>query len=230
MKYIYKVTNSLAVLSLIPVLLFMPMFRFIAVVGTSSSGSNPLMGIVGGLLGEILDINAIIEKTIGINIEKLLEFYTIPEAYNMFMGEGANEALKSFDISLFPETVINFFTAAGILFIAALVFALLALIFGIFTKKKIITASFSALGFISTFAASKCFTYIAEQFISGKISVVEIFSKMEALANYEKYIKMIDFDIRIFELGSAYTMMLVIFGTLILLNIGFKLADSVADV
>ncbi len=229
MKYIYKITNSLAVLALIPVLLLMPMFRFIAVVGTSSGGSNPLMGVVGGLLGEIFDINAIIEKAIGINIENLPEFYTISEAYNMFAGEGANEALKGFDISLFPETVINFFTAAGILFIAALVFALLALIFGLFTKKKIIPAVFSALGFISTFAANRCFTHIAEQFVSGRISMLEILSKVEALAEYEKYLKMIDFDIRIFELGSAYTMMLVIFGVIMLLNIGFILYDSVAD-
>lgn len=229
MKIIYKITNSLAVLALIPVILLMPMFRFIAVVGTSSAGDNPLMGIVGGLIGEIFDINAIIEKAIGINIEKLPEFYTIPEFYNMFAGENANEAIKSFDFSLFPENVINFFTAAGILFIAALVFALITLICGIFTKKKLVTCSFAALGFASTFAANKCFTYIAEQFVSGRISMVEILSKLESLVKYEKYIKMIDFDIRIFELSSAYTMMLVIFGVLILLNIGFKLYDSVAD-
>lgn len=229
MKYIYKITNSLAALALIPVLLLMPMFRFIAVIGTSSGGENPLMGVVTGIIGEIFDINAIIEKAIGINIENLPEFYTISEAYNLFAGENANEALKSFDVSLFPETVINFFTAAGILFIAALVFAIFALIFGLFTKKKIIPAVFSVLGFISTFAANKCFTHIADQFVSGKISLVDIFSKLEALAGYEKYIQMIDFDIRIFELGSAYTMMLVIFGALILLNIGFILYDSVAD-
>ena len=116
------------------------------------------------------------------------------------------------------------------LFAVALLFAVLALIFGIFTKKRILTASFSALGFISTFAAGKCFTYIAEQFVSGKISVVEILSKVEALSNYEKYLDMLNFDIRIFELSSAYTMMLVIFGAIILLNIGFRLYDSVADV
>ncbi len=228
MKYIYKITNSLAVLALIPVLLFLPMFRFIAVVDTSG-GSNPLMGVVGGILGGIFDINAIIEKAVGINIENMPEFYTIPEAYNMFIGEGANEAFKNFDFSLFPETVKNYFTAAGILFAAALLFALITLIFGIFTKKRILTASFSALGFITTFAANKCFTYIADQFVSGKISVVEILSKMEALANYEKYLDMLNFDIRIFELGSAYTMMLVIFGAIVLLNIGFRLYDSVAD-
>lgn len=229
MKYIYKITNSLAVLALIPVLMLLPMFRFIAVVDTAS-GSNPLMGVVSGIIGEIFDINAIIEKAVGINIENLPEFYTIPEAYNMFAGEGANEAFKTFDFSLFPETAVNYFTAAGILFAAALLFALLTLIFGIFTKKKILTASFSALGFITTFAANKCFTYIAEQFVTGKISVVEILSKVEALSGYQKYLDMISFDIRIFELSSAYTMMLVIFGAIVLLNIGFKLADSVTDV
>lgn len=223
MKIIYKITNTLAVLALVPVLLFLPMFRFIAVVGASSD--NQLISLLGGLL----DINAIIERVTGINIENLPEFYTIKEAWEMFAGDGANAAFSQLDASALPETAVKFFSATGILFAAALLFAVLALIFGLFTKKKILTAAFSALGFVSTFAANKCFTHIAEQLVSGKISVMEILSKIEALAEYETYINLINFDIRIFELDSAYTMMLVIFGALIFLNLGFKLAESATD-
>lgn len=223
MKYIYKITNSLSVLALIPVLLFLPMFRFIAVVEASSD--NQLISLIGGLL----DINAIIEKATGINIENLPEFYTIKEAWEMFAGDGANEAFTQIDASVLPETAVKFFSAAGILFAVALLFAVLVLIFGLFTKKRIFTAIFSALGFGCTFAANKCFTHIADQLVSGKISVTEILSKIESLENYATYIDLINFDIRIFELDSAYTMMLVVFGALIFLNLGFKLAESATD-
>lgn len=221
MKIVYKITNSLVALAIIPVLLFLPLFRFISVVGVAST--NILTSLIGGFV----DINPIIEKVTGINIEKLPEFYTIQQVYELFFGEKANSAFADFDVSVIPENVISFFTAAFILFIVALLFALLILIFGLFAKKKYITATFSALGFISTFAANKCFSYIAEQMVSGKISVANILSGVKALTEYETMLKYLNFDIRIFELSSAYTMMLIIFGALFLLSIGFMLAESV---
>lgn len=220
MKYIYKITNSLAALALIPVLLFLPMFRFISVVGATSD--NQLLSI----LGSMLDVNTIIEKVTGLNIENLPEFYTIRQAYEMFTGNETMAFLSDFDVSMLPEEAISYATAAGVFFVAALVFAALALVFGIFVKKKTVPAIFSVLGFGCTFGANKCFTYVAEQFVSGKISVVEILSKMEAMAEYQNYLKYLNFDIRILELDSAYTMMMVIFGAMILINVGFMLADS----
>ncbi len=220
MKIFYKIINSLVVLSLIPVLLFLPLFRFISVVNVAST--NILTSLIGGFV----DINPIIEKATGINIEKLPEFYTVRQAYELFFGEKANNAFAEFDMSVIPENVKVFFTAAFVLFVFALVCALLVLICGIFTKKKALTISFSALGFISTFAANKCFAYIADQMVSGKISVVNILKGVKALSSYESMLKYLDFDIRIFELSSAYTMMLIIFGALILLGIGFMVAET----
>lgn len=220
MKILYKITNSLVALSIIPVLLFLPLFRFISVVSVAST--NILTSLIGGFV----DLNPIIEKVTGINIEKLPEFYTIQQAYDLFFGEKANDAFLNFDTSVIPENVKAFFIAAFVLFVFALVCALLVLIFGLFTKKKILTASFSALGFISTFAANKCFAFIAEQLVSGKISVVNILKGVEALAEYETMLKYLNFDIRIFELSSAYTMLLIIFGALFIMSIGFYLAES----
>lgn len=220
MKIFYKIINSMVTLSIIPVLLFLPLFRFVSVVNVAST--NILTSLIGGFV----DINPIIEKATGINIEKLPEFYTVKQAYELFFGEKANNAFAEFDMSVIPDNVTAFFTAAFSLFVFALVCALLVLLFGLFTKKKILSISFSALGFISVFAANKCFTYIADQMVSGKISVINILKGVKALTEYESMLKYLEFDIRIFELSSAYTMLLIIFGALFLLSIGFMIAES----
>lgn len=223
MKILYKVTNSLVSLAIIPVLLFLPLFRFIAVVNVAST--NILTSIIGG----IVDVNALIEKATGINIENLPEFYTISEAYNLLFGEKANDAFSGLDPSAIPAEAKGFFTAAFVLFVFALVCALVVLISGLFTKKMTLSATFAVLGFVSTFASNKCFSFIAEQLVSGKISVVNILKGVEALKSYESVLKYLSFDIRIFELSSAYTMLLIIFGALFLISIGFKLADSTVN-
>ena len=223
MKILYKVTNSLVSLAMIPVLLFLPLFRFIAVVDVSSSN------IITSLIGGIVDVNSLIEKATGINIEKLPEFYTIPEVYELFFGEKASEAFSGFDTSVIPAEVKGFFTAAFILLVFAIVCALVVLISGLFTKKMVLPATFSVLGFVSTFAANKCFAFIADQLVSGKISVINMLKGAEALKNYESVLKYLSFDIRIFELSSAYTMLLIIFGALFLISIGFRLADSTVN-
>ncbi len=230
MKILYKIINSVITLALIPVLLFLPMFRFISVVGTSDT--NPLgqlAGLLGGALsglGSNLSINAIIAKITGIDIENLPEFYTIKEGYELFFGEKANDVFTQVNPDILPPEMVKWFTAAGILFIVALVFAVIVLICGLFVKQKSVTAIFAALGFACTLAANYCFDTIAHQLISGKISVVQILTQMDAFSKYKTIVEALNFDIRIFELSSAYTMMLVVFGLLVLLNIGFKLADN----
>lgn len=220
MKIIYKITNTLAALTIIPALLFLPMFRFIATVGVASD--NQILSLLGGLL----DINQIIEKATGINIENLPEFYTIREAYDMFLGEGTNGAFAGIDTSVVPEVMKTFFTLAFSLFVAALVFALVTVITGFFSKKLTVPTVFSVLGMASVFSANFCFRHVADQLVSGKISVTSILKGIPSLADYSTYIDYIDFDVRIFELGNAYNALLLIFGALILLNVGFKLAQS----
>ncbi len=226
MKILYKILNTVAALALAPVLLFLPLFRFVATVDVSSIGGNQLGALLGGLIGGLVDINAVIEKVTGINIENLPEFYTIREVYDMFFGPEANGAFADFNAAAIPQNVTQFFTAAFILLCVALGFALIVIITGLFTKKKYLTASFAAMGFISTFAANKCFTYIADQLVSGKISMVNILKGIQGLENYQKYLEYLNFDIRIFELSSAYTILLIVFGALVLLNIGFAVAET----
>ncbi len=224
MKIIYKILNSVAVLALFPVLLFLPLFRFIMDIGVNSS--NTLLSI----LGSALDIKSIITSATGIDFAKLPETYTVLDVYNMLFSENATFSTAGLDASVIPEEIVKFFTAAGILLAVALFFALIALIIGLFTKKKLVAATFGALGFISTFSAAKCFDHIASQLVSGKISLTPIVEKLDSLKDYAVYLKYIDIDIRIFELSSAYTMLLIVFGAIVLLNICFHLADSVADV
>ena len=224
MKIIYKIVNSAAVLAFIPVLLLLPMFRFIMTVGISSS--NQLMSLLGGMLGDAFDISGIISNATGIDIDNLPEYYKLTDLYDLFFAENSTVATAGLDASAFPEELINYFTAAAVLFLLALVFALLVFAVGLFTKKKLLSASFGAAGFISLFAANKCFTHVAQQLVSGKMSLISILENMEALRSYSSYLKYVDIDIRIFELSSAYTMMLVIFGAIILFNIGFHLYDS----
>ncbi len=224
MKIIYKILNSAAVLALIPVLLFLPMFKFIMTVNVSSS--NALLS----LFGNMLDIESIIAGATGIDFSSMPEKYTILEAYNMLFGENATISTAGLDASVLPEELVKYFSAAGILFAVALVFAVLALFVGLFTKKKLLTGTFGALGFISVYSASKCFESVAQKLVSGKISLIPILENLESIQDYTSYLEYLNLDIRIFELSSAYTMMLIVFGAIVLVNIGFHLADSVADV
>lgn len=224
MKTIYKIINSVLVITLIPVLLFLPMFRFIMTIGLSSS--NQLVSLIGGIFSQSLDIESIIGNATGIDIKNMPEFYKITDLYDLFFAEKSTFSTAGIDATSFPEELINYFTAAGILFISALVVGVIILVLGIFTKKKILTGAFGIVGFACTFSANKCFTHVASQLVSGKMSLVPVIEKIEALSSYSTYLKLIDIDIRIFELSSAYTMMLIIFGAIAIVNLGFYLYES----
>lgn len=220
MKIVYKVLNSITVLAAIPVLIFLPMFRFIMSIGVSSN--NQILS----LLGSLFDVSAIIQKATGVDFNSLPEFYTIKEAYDTLLGDSSIVSTAGLDTSALPEEVTKYFSAAAILFAVALLFAVVVLIIGLVTKKKLICSAFAAGGMLSLFAANKCFTHIASQLVSGKISLMSMIENMEALSSYSKYLDYIDVDIRIFELSSAYTMLMLIFGAMIALNIVFHLVDS----
>ena len=177
----------------------------------------------------MLDINAVIEKAIGINIEKLPEFYTIQEVIELFGGETTKNAFADFDTAILPDAMKIFFTMAFVLFAAAIVFALLTLISGLFAKKLTVPSIFSVLGIASVFGAKYSFTYVADQLVSGKISVVSILQKLPALESYQNYIKYLNFDIRIFELSKAFNALILIFAVVVAVNIIFKIAVSVSD-
>lgn len=223
MKILYKIINSVAVLAIIPVLLFLPMFKFIMVVGVKSD--NQLLS----LFGNMLDVNEIIKNAAGIDLENLPESYTLKEAYNMFFGANAQIDTSQFDASILPENLVKFFTAAGVLFVISLICALVVLILGIVTNKKIVTGAVATGGLIFAVAANRCFTHIASQLVSGKISLVSVLANMESLQQYKTYLDYLNLDIRIFELSSAYTMLIVVFAAIIILNVGFRIVEETAS-
>ncbi len=226
MKIVYKIINSLLTLAIVPVLMFLSMFRFIAEIGTSSTNAlGQLAGLFTSALGDG-SVNSIIANLTGIDIENMPEFYTLKEAYDLFFGESASDIFSQFDASILPEELVKGLSAAGILLIAALVCAVIVLILGLFTKKRLFTASFAGMGIICTVAANYAFNTVSQQLCSGKISIIDILSQMEAFEKYSTYINMLNVDIKILELSSAYTMLILIFSALIILNVGFKLADS----
>lgn len=220
MKIVYKVLNSVIVLTMIPVILFLPLFRFIMSIGMSSN--NQILS----LLGSLFDVSAIIKQATGVDFNNLPEYYTIKEAYDMLFGESSFIASAGVDTAALPEELTKYFTAAAILFAVALLIAVIVLIVGLVTKKKLLCSAFAAGGMLSLFAANKCFTHIAQQLVSGKVSLISMLENMEALSSYSKYLEYIDVDIRIFELSSAYTMLMLVFGALIALNVVFHLVES----
>ncbi len=223
MKIIFKILNTITALALVPVLLFMPMFRFIMTIGLSAN--NQLLSLIGSLF----DVQSVIKTATGIDFEKLPEFYTIPELYDLVFSKNSAFSTAGIDFSALPEDALKLFSAAGVLFAAALVFAVILIITGLFTKKHLLTSFFGLSGFLCTFAANKCFSSVAERIVSGNISLVPVIEKMEALSNYSNYLKYIDIDIRILELGSAYTLLLVIFGAIVFMNVIFYLVQAVSD-
>ncbi|MCD7827477.1 MAG: hypothetical protein LUG85_02940 [Clostridiales bacterium] len=224
MKIIYKIVNTLLVLTLIPILLFLPMFQFIMTVGMSSE--NQILS----LLGSFLDVEEIISSVTGIDISSLPENYTLLEAYNMFFGDEAQISAEGFDTSVLPDSLVKYFSAAGILIVIALALAAIVMILGLFLKrKKGIMVVGSALSFGCAYAGGKCFTHIASQLVSGKISLVEIIAGIPAFSEYSSYISYIDIDVRLFKLSTAFSLTLVVLGAMFLLNLGFLIADQVSN-
>lgn len=231
MKIAYKITNALAVLAIFPALLCLPVFRFIAVVDMASDKGilSALGGLLGSVLGDSMNINSIIEKFTGINIEKLPEFYTVSDLYDMFADEQAKEAFAGFDMSVVPEQMKTFLIVALVLLLVAVFFALLTMITGFFAKKITVPVVTSALAIGSAFGAKYFFGNIAQQLISGKIAVTGILKGVPSLKNYSSLIDFIDFDIRILELSHAFTVFMILLVLILLLNIGFRVALGLKD-
>lgn len=231
MKIAYKITNAVAVLATIPALLLLPLFRFIAVVDMASDKGilSAIGGLLGNVLGDNMNINSIIEKFTGINIEKLPEFYTVFDLYDMFADEQAAEAFAGFDMSVIPEQMKTFLIVAAILILVSVFFAFMTMFTGFFAKKITVPIVTSVLAIGSAFGAKYFFGNVAQQLISGKIAITTILKGVPSLKSYSSLIDFIDFDIRILELSHAFTVFMVLLVLILLLNIGFRVALSLKD-
>ncbi len=211
-------------MAIAPVLIFVPMFKFIMVVGVTSD--NQLLSLLGGMV----DVNALIASITGIDLEHLPEKYTIRQVYDMFFGENAVINASGFDFSAFPSSLKGFFTASAVLFAVSLVLAVTAFILGLFVKEKLIVSAASGLGLITCLSSRLCFNHIASKLVSGEMSISGILSNIPALSEYKTYLEYINFDIRTFELSTAFTLILIILLLVTVLGVIYHLADSVKDV
>ncbi len=218
MKIIYKIVNTVLALCVAPVLLFLPMFRLILTVGMSS---NSGLGILGGIIGSALDMNKIIANVTGIDLEHMPEFYTLKEAYDTLFGSGAKLAAGDVDVSALPDGLISSFRNMLITLACIVIIALVIIIIGAFTKKIAANIALSGVGFIGVFVMNRFFMNVAGPLVSGKMPVKSILAAVKSLEQYKSTMDYINIDIRIFELSSAYKMLFIVFGVLILFNIIF---------
>ncbi len=218
MKIIYKIVNSLLALCVVPVLLFLPMFRLILTVGMSSSSG---LGILGGIIGSAIDMNKIIANVTGIDLEHLPEFYTLKAAYDTLFGADAKLSAGDVDVSALPDGLISSFRNMLITLACIVLIALVIIIIGVFTKKIAANIALSGAGFIGTFVMNRFFMNAAGPLVSGKMPVKSILAAVKSLEQYKSSLDYIDIDIRIFQLSSAYKMLFIVFGVLILFNIIF---------
>ena len=231
MKIAYKITNAVAVLAIIPTLLFLPILRFIAIVGMAPDKGfiSQLGGMLGGVLGDSFDINTLIAKFTGIDIENLPEFYTVSDLYDMFGDKQASELFTGYDMSVIPQQMKIFLIVALVFLLLAILFAFATMIAGFFAKKITVPIVTSALAIGSAFGAKIFFGNVAQQLVSGKIAVTTLLKGVPSLRSYSSILSFLDFDIRILELSHTFTVFMILLVLILLLNIGFRVALGLKD-
>lgn len=220
MKYLYKIIVALFVLAMIPTLLFLPVME----IATTSD-----------ILDSYLD-----EYGLGTD-PTLMDVFTAVENLIATMEESDTEYNLSWDVV--PE-IMRAPLIAFIIFLALTVLlAILTLIMGLFTKKYTLTGCFAAGGLLSAVITNYCFDKTVIGLIDGRIdllslytsitgdsSIESMYSLIESISSYSSTIGSVisslvgdyDLDIRILELSTAHSIILVLFGAVVLVTILYK--------
>ena len=206
-SYLYKELNSVILILLVPVIMYLPMFRFICTVESASAGINALTSI----LGQTIDIKSIIKQFTGIDVDKIPEFWSFSDVKQNFSGDNAKIKIDDINFSSFPSGLTSPVKTAFVFLIISLSFAVLALITGIAVKKKWIPAVSSCIGLVCFLCYGRYATSAMELLRTGKVSAANLLTKINSLSSYSNYLKYIKINIRIFELSSAYTVGIIIF-------------------
>lgn len=195
MKLFYKIVCSIFAFAIFPVALFLPFIR-ITLDSTLAS---------------------VIKNVLGISIPSKMSLY---DFYNTISDFSDQETINLSLSSILDNDAIEPLKTPFIMFatflLLALVFAVVVIVFALFTKKKMLATVFSALGLISTFAMKLAFTEFATPFLNGTVSIASILD-----------ISLLSFlgTINYLALSSAYSVMIVLFLSLIAINIGFKVTE-----
>ena len=104
----------------------------------------------------------------------------------------------------------------AVLIAVALIMGILIFIFGVFTRKKLLTALFSAIGLACSIAMNPVFEMIAKPFMSGKISLGSLLGI--SLAN-------ILGSVSYLALSAVYFVFLLLFGVMTAFTIAIKVVE-----
>lgn len=229
MKILYKIVTPVLTALIFPVILFMPFFRFI----TASDTVNQLLSKYG--LGEQIT---------------LLDLYYA--ATNIKTQAAADGKTLNFSLDVIPQQARGYFIAFLVFFALAVLCALLVIILSPILKKKLPVSGISLLGALSSVLMNVFFDKAAHGFISGEINVIDIYTAVTGDTSVSTLTGLVGnilgavsgessqlggilnsllggytgVDIRILELSSAQTFMLLIFGAVTVFTVVMKLAQT----
>ncbi len=229
MKILYKIVTPILTVLIFPVILFMPFFRLI----TASDTVNQLLTKYG--IGEQIT---------------LLDLYHAVS--NIKTKAAADGQTLNLSLDVIPQQTRGYLIAFLVFFALAVLCALLVIILSPILKKKLPVAGVSLFGLLSTFLMNVFFNKAAHGFISGEINIIDIYTSITGDTSVSTLTGLVGnilgavsgessqlggilnsllgeytgVDIRILELSSAQTFMLLIFGAVTVFTVVMKLAQT----
>ncbi len=229
MKILYKIVTPVLTVLIFPVILFMPFFRLI----TASDTVNQLLSKYG--LGEQIT---------------LLDLYHAVS--NIKAQASADGKTLNFSLDVIPQQARGYLAAFSVFFAIAIICAVLVIILSPILKKKLVISGISLFGVLSSFLMNVFFDKAAHGFISGEIDVIDIYTAVTGDSSVSTLTGLVgnilgavsgessqlggilnsllgDYtgvDIRILELSSAQTFMILIFGAVTVFTVVMRLAQT----
>lgn len=202
MKTLYKILGSIFCLLLFPIFYFLPLIR----VFISSSLSADLMSKIG--LPENMSLKYLISvagNETGSSIVKTIF-----------------DAIRDKDSTIGQMfTNMNYLYAAGICLIIALVIALTAVGFIIFSKKYVLTTALTGGSMVFLMVTNKLFDAFAAPMLSGKIGISSLISSAAQTEGADLLGGLFGslLKLKILEMGASYTAAMFALGIALILGI-----------
>lgn len=217
MKAVYKIGAVLLLLAIFPVLILTPFVKIIVV----------------------SDVTSLFSSTPTVLLDKS---YSLRELYELYASNKEAIASSGLSLSSIPQNIVDALKVPGVtflcLFAVAILCAVLAIFFSVFSKNKRGTMVLAALGAASAFGMNTAFNNVAKPLVNGSISVMDLLGE-EFLTKLTGGLSSIGdallsligsstkqmIDIRLLNLSSAYLFMLLLFLGVILWSVAFTLLE-----
>ncbi len=203
MKAVNKIVIFLLAFSVFPVTLFLNIVRGVFSISESSS----LYTILSKLAEDM--VNSSLELT-----------YSLKEIIQKIGDGGISFAGMSFDLSKIPPELLNgkgWVIAAGVLFVVALIIAIVIMGCALFTKAYKTISCLGAGGAVCCFAAMRCFAKFAAPYLNGSLDIGEILAEAligdneDLLGTLGSAFLKKSISVDAFELGNAVNLVFIIF-------------------